>query len=220
MTISVVQTATGTSFPLSFSSAVTPGNTVIAVVDMIQSGYPVVAGPTLGGSAPAGAYPIWNDAGNSNAVIQTGLTCATTAWVLPNCPGANGVDFATKNISANVGVILYEVAGLGPSPVVNVSSEANDVSGNAALDSGTIVPTVGPALILGCCANYSSSGVGSSGFTNANASGNGWAGYQIASAPGGSYAWSIPAINSNGWVAGVAAIVGNAPANTGGMFFA
>ena len=208
--ITVVQSAQLGSLPISFPNPVTVGNTVVVVANGIQSAVPVVASPTLGGSSVSGAHPIWNDGGNSNSIIESGGSpCFTTAWVLPNCPAANGVNFGTNNISATVGLAIYEVAGLGPAPVVNVSAEAFDSTGTSDISSGaTGNTTATPACVIGGCAAYNGPIAGAPGVTCLTSSGNGWAGYQIATTAGSSYTWAQDNGHAGGgWTAGVAAIV-------------
>ena len=211
MPITVVQAASSGAggFPLSFTNPVTPGNTVVVVVNVVENGAPVVASPTLGGNAVADAYPIWN-VGGTNAVQQAGSgNVATSAWVFPNCPAANSINFVTQNISFNAGVIAYEVSGLGTAPIIDVSNNA--VATSTAIDSGASGNTrVAPAFILGCAATGGGAAAGAAGFTNiTNNRPNSWAGYQIATAAGSSYDWAQTA-TSGGWAAGVAAIVGSA----------
>ena len=218
MPITVVQTASGQSFPLSFTNPVTAGNTVVFMCDMIQTAEPVLASPTLDGNLAPGAYPIWND-GGSNAILQTAApVCATSGWVLPNCPGGvTAINFGTANIALNAASIAYEISGLGPSPVVDVSSSRNDDSGIDVLSSGPSGnTTTAPAFVIGGMTAYNGSGLAPDGFTSTvgGAGGGGWAGYQIATTAGNSYTWTQSDVTANGWTAGVAALVAAAPAGT------
>jgi hypothetical protein len=123
VTVSVVQTAaaaatSGTTWSGSFSSNVTPGNTVILAVD----GYlgatfnGVSSNPKFNGAAVAGASQVFPDTGNS--------TCGGTVWMLPNVSGGAvgfSIDVTAGYGGANTltGVMALEVAGLGPSPALD-----------------------------------------------------------------------------------------------------
>jgi len=201
--ITLVQTATGTTFPLNFTNPVTTGNTVVVLSGVLASGTPVVDTPTFNGSNAAGAYPIWNDGGaNAITTVYSLPGCSSIGWVLPDCPTGNGIDFGTKNISYNAGNVAYEVAGLGPTPIINAASRGDAVT--TAIDSGSSGNTTTPTFVVGTTATTSVSTGPPAGWITLSPTGNMWAGYQIGSPPN-SYEW-VQTAGGTAWTAGVAAI--------------
>jgi hypothetical protein len=214
VTISVVQTATGTSNPpASFASGVTAGNTVFLVATYYDTNgtqpAPSASSVKLGGSVVSGTVALFN-AGTTNGVNSAADGSNNVAcigfWMLPNCPGGStAVDITTG--ANNIGQVAYEVAGLGSSPVRDVSTSNTAITAGA-VDSGTTSGiTNAPEFIIGGAMVFGGAGAGApSGWTYVNPSGDQWIGYQIATSSGGTYNWHQAAGGSEPWAAGVATI--------------
>ena len=217
----VIQTATGTSFPLNFTNPVTPGNTVILIAVLANNtgtvaASPVVSGPTLTGSSVPGSFPLWN-AGTTQCVMSANAGAQDSimaGWVLPSCPTGNGLNLSHIDTHPFVvGLVAYEVAGLGANPTINAQSSSTNVGTSAAVNSGTTLATTTPTFVIGAGGIWAGSAAGAAGFTNASPGGNAWAGYQISVTSGNTFTWAQTAINNtNSWAAGVVAL---SPSNVG-----
>lgn len=210
MAISIVQTANnGGAFPINFTSNVTAGSTVFFVAQCYGAGNMTCNTPTLGGSTVSGTTAFFN-AGTTNGLNQLtgGNVMFLTMWMLPNCAGGSkNVTTSISGTSGQVGVIVYEVSGLGTSPTVDKIANA---SGSAtAMDStSTAAITSASEFILGAAATFAGSGAGpTSPWTVIGPSTHAFAGYQIASSSGGTYDWAQTASASGSpWDAAVVTI--------------
>lgn len=193
MAISVVQTAvsgnlSGTAV---FGNPVTPGNTVLMYVSAYGDGAPIsTSGPQLGRSSVPGASLLTSDYSTSGGNIYSSL------WMLPTISPVNG-DGETLSITADGGgglasVIGWEVAGLGSSPSLDMSSAAA-AAGGATTSSGTTgAITSASEIVVGGATAYAEtqSSPGSPWIVSDTPNAWCWAGYQIVSSAGGSYTWT------------------------------
>jgi hypothetical protein len=211
MPISIVQATTvPDAFSGSFGSPVTAGNAVFIIPVtfsasnvMISSSAPKFAGALASGSE------ILTGSGVQSA-YNGGATVYTAVWMLPNLGGGSasvGLTVTNGALNSAVGLLLYEVAGLGAAPVVDQRSSGSDVS--TAVSSGATGNTVVPAeLVLGAVATlnamplpgapWTSQGI-TSGFSAIS-------GYQIQSAAGNSYTFSGTSGGAGVWAAGAVTV--------------
>lgn len=206
MAISVVQanqrgTQTSSAFAVQFLSVVTPGNSVLLGVATFASSNVAIssANPVAGGSPVAAASKL--------AEVQSAWNGSFTAyvaiWLLPDLAGGSatcGVTVTNGTLNnSQTGMLGWEVAGLGASPALDVSSTGSGASTSAT--SGTTGATTQAAeIVLGVL-------VGLDGLTGTPASPASYAnqniginqsascgGYQVQSSPGGTYTYA----NANG----------------------
>ena len=132
--ITVVQSHTSTGLgPYTFSAPVTAGNTVflVALAYNTNGTATTIATPNLGGSTVPGTVALLNPGGGGvlNSASLGGNVAGISAWMLPNCPGSQTAVTATVNGGNNViGAAIYEVSGLGASPVLDKSSTGSSIS--------------------------------------------------------------------------------------------
>jgi hypothetical protein len=223
MAVSVVQTATigGDNWSGNFGSDVTAGNTIFLAVTGYQSadsGTITSSGPEFNGATPAGSslileelYP-WDGAVSDYAAV----------WMMPGVAGGASSVSVTVSNSANigpVGIIAFEVAGLGASPAVDsavtVTAEANSTSPSSGASGDN---TQQPEIVLGVMVQDQAVSTLPSGWTCSALGGNSnsIAGYQIADSTGNSYTFAATASPAARWAAGVTAVyAGSAPAAPG-----
>lgn len=132
-----------------FAQAVTAGSTVfIAVLTFNASNVAISsASPTLGGSPVAGTVKL--------AEVQSAFSVNTAyaaIWMLPNVAGgATSFGITVTNPvlnNAQSGMAAWEIAGLGPSPVLDVSSTSSG-AGISATSGTTAAATRNIGIILG-----------------------------------------------------------------------
>jgi hypothetical protein len=216
MTISVVQVGTladlsgsGGSGDASFAADVTAGNSLIyAFTD--YSGTNVVISsntPTFAGSEPAGSVKLTDEQSP-----YSGGTVYAALWLLPDVAGGSkeiGITSVNGTGGANVGLIAWEVAGLGASPSADKSSEG---SGNStAVSSGASgAITASPEIIVGLAVGYGQTEPGAGAPWTETTFGSDfiYAGYQIAASSGGSYTYAMTGGSSAPWAALVATVKG------------
>lgn len=188
--IAVIQTAHGTTLPLSFADTVTAGNTVVVIamggIENITRASEIT-GPTLNSATIPGTFSLWDttllgielapdiasDAVSNDSVLS--------GWVLPNCGPDNGINFTTFEPTA-LGFVAYEVAGLGELPTL-ASVNSTQSTGSTEVSSGAspAIP-VSELFVVGGASTFSGSNAGSTGFTSTEAASTAWAGFQIPTA--------------------------------------
>jgi hypothetical protein len=215
--LSVVQVGTHSGDKeISFTNPVTAGNTVIYIVGAYTPGSGPISSsaPTLNGSAVSGSSAAYNPSGtcgiNSYSSEYTS-TVYVTAWMLPNCPAANGLDMTMSGVSGGIsGAVAYEISGLGSSPVWHRAQNAT-APFNTVVDPGQIgETTIAPTIALGFAMVYNglSAGPGAP-WVNTEANTPIWAGYRFLTETGGgeSTNWLPVAAGANGpWAAGLAVV--------------
>lgn len=215
MTISVIQTvAINNGFSGSFTSNVTIGNSIVMAV----TGYNNNDGMTISSSAP-----LYNGASVTGAVKLTDLYEGDSYvgfWLLPNVvSSAKTLSITVTNSISDVvvGVVAWEVAGLGSSPALDKFSTATG-GGTGVQSSGSSGNiTSSPEFIAGAIVqDGTADGLPSSPWVNTtlpgNSTDNSFAGYQIATSSGSSYTYATSSSGSaGGWRAGVVAISASAP---------
>lgn len=193
MTISVVQTAAiNNGFSGSFGSNVTTGNSIVMAV----TGYNGGSGLTITTSSP-----LYNGGAVTGAAKLTEVYSGDDSvafWLLPNVASAGtslSITATNSLTGAFVGIIAWEVSGLGASPALDKSSTGSGSgSGNQSSGaSGNI--TNAPEFIAGVVVQDGTAGtLPSSPWTNTTLPGNGsdnsFAGYQVATSSGGSYTYN------------------------------
>ena len=211
MAVSVVQTALigGANWAGSFGSNVTAGNTVFLVVTGYNTSNVTItsSAPTFGGSPVTGAAKVLERAHAYDGVV----TDYVAVWMLPAVAGGSAAVAVTVTNSQNiapVGIIAYEVAGLGASPVTD-QTVAADAAG-ASVSAGPTGPIAqAPEFVLGACVQDGSmSGAASSPWTNVNFTGNAnsASSYQLPVASGGTYTYSATLSGTSRWAAGVVTV--------------
>ena len=154
MTISVVQDgeagAAGGTWAVTLGSGTTAGNTLFYVATAYENtgAVPSSSAPLLGGSAVTGAVKLIDVVDTSSDRLYTSI------WMLPDVPGgktACAITMTNSQSINNVGLTVYEVAGLGSSPSLDRSSSGNSASTpTTAVSSGTTAAiTAAPEFVLG-----------------------------------------------------------------------
>ncbi|HUB93253.1 MAG TPA: DUF4082 domain-containing protein [Verrucomicrobiae bacterium] len=139
------------SYSGSFTSAVGAGDTVLLVVTAFTTTGSTIttSSPLLGGSTPTGSTLLIAEQSPSSG----GDSVYTAIWMLPNVTG--GETTISITVSGNsvpsdnhtVGLTCYDVAGLGSSPSLSLSSSTN--GDNGTISSGSIGPLSNtPAFVL------------------------------------------------------------------------
>jgi hypothetical protein len=198
MTISVVQSnttvgpANGT-FPGTFTSGVAAGNTLFMVVFAYDSGSAISATtPTFNGLSYPAAVQLY-------AIYSTsGSNIFTAAWMFPNVPTAGatsvGLTLTGGTNDGNTGQIVYEVSGLGASPLADQTvTQAVNSGGSTTASVTTPAIQFQPEFVLASSIGFgqSQSGVPGAPWTNLSAGNNDYAaaGYQVVTSSGGTYTW-------------------------------
>ena len=204
---SVIQSTTvADSYSGSFGSNVTPGNTVFVTVHGFSSSNVVISSSavTLGGSAAGFAKIMEVQSGFSSGTLYLGI------WMGRNSAGAASAVVATvanSTLTADNGLTLIEVAGLGPCPVLDGQNSASATTGTAVSSGASSPSTVtGSEFALGAAnAINSLSTLPASPWANLNIGGGSDAvsGNQIVSAAGSSLTYSGTGASSGVWVAAV-----------------
>lgn len=214
MAISVVQSVAHVGNPpATFGSNITLGNTVVIVAAgyTTTSGNPSTGTVRLAGGVVPGTVALFNPGttGGILSPISGGNGAYICIWILPNVQLAaqTVVQMTFTGASGVIGQAIYEVAGLGTGPILDVSSSGSAGTGTA-VSSGAAGPiTSATEIVFG----------GTMAFVGTPATNSGWiclqpgggadltAGYQIPVAAGGSYTWSQTSSGSP-WSAFAAAI--------------
>lgn len=220
MTISVVQTQTvSAAWSGNFGVNVTAGNTIFLVATGYDSAGNVISSsaPTFNGGSVSGAAKLFEDSGLNGAFNDY-----AAAWMLPNVAGgATGFGVTVTNSAAisNVGVVAYEVSGLGTAPVTDQLNHANGLSSAVSSGaSGNI--TRAPEFVLGGVVQDNSVATipgapWASTSINPGGGNNSFAGYQIPVSSGSSYTYSATAGGAAMWAAGVVTVSAAATALPG-----
>lgn len=226
MAITVVQAAQlgnppTTAYPLTLGAGTTAGNMLLIGVTSFASSNVAISSsaPTLGGSGVSGTVKL--------AEVQSAFTASLTAyaaiWMLPNVSGGGTAvaSTVTNGVTSNsqIGLMGWEVSGIGTTPVLDQSSTASGASTSAT--SGTSgATTVAAEIILGVLVGLdglTGSPTTPASYTNQNiTSGPGGTasvgGYQIQSSAGSTYAYA----NANGgtdvWAGAVVTVAAAAAA--------
>jgi hypothetical protein len=208
VTISVAQSndLNGSGTSLAFGSNVTALDTVFLVVIVYANSNVTlsVTSPTLGGSAVPGAALLQSEQVYDSG---TGHAAGHFTFMLPDCPGGSSAVGWTAGGSTSVdGAAIYDVAGLGPRPVLDQQA-AGSGSGTAVASGATPAILASPEFILGAAAMYQGDASGpGGGWTTLEPNNSGWAGYQIATSAGGTYSWSQTQTSSDAWTAGIVTV--------------
>jgi hypothetical protein len=129
--------------------------------------------------------------------------------MIPNVPaGGTTVDYTAANFNGMIGQAIYEVAGLGPAPVLDKSNSGGAGTGTAVSSGATGAITGAPELVLAGTMAFAGTPATNSGWTCLQPSGGAdlTAGYQIATSSGGSFTWSQTSSGSP-WAAGIVTVV-------------
>lgn len=169
--------------------------------------------PTVGGVTPAGAIRVHELQSPWDATDVE--TVEYAIWMIPPRASISGAVALTMTSGTLNSVVAYEVAGLGPDPVVDWRMySAAPAAGGTAVDSGTSPSPIRSAneFILGVAAIYHGSAAGPAGWTSVAANASGWSGYQLPGVAGGTFRWQQTGNTSGSWAAGFICV---APSVTG-----
>ena len=216
MAITVVQTQSiSNSFSGDFSSNVTAGNTVFLVVFSYAAADVTISSssPQVNGNPVTGATELIT----VQAPFSGGGTVYAAIWMLPDVTGgATGVSVTVTNgsLSTSVGVVAYEVSGLGTTPSLDQSSTGSGTTGS--VTSGSSGNTASsPELIIGAAATYGGSPSGPDGYANTTMGlGFVYAGEQVAATSGNSYSYATGSGTAT-WCAGVVTVESSAATPSG-----
>lgn len=207
----IVQTAHASGgASVSFANPVTPGNTVIYVVGAYtqSSGAISSSAPKLNGSAVTGAAAAFNPGGSAglNSGFNSGDGVYLTAWMLPNCPAANGLSLTVTGAAGVTGTVAYEVSGIGSSPSFHRAFGTTGATGTG-IDAGQMGQTsIAPTVVLGLAQAYAGvSGGPGAPWVNTQANTPTLTGIRTATEAGGneSFNWLPTASGSGPWCAGM-----------------
>jgi hypothetical protein len=211
MAIQVVQIASANSssgFSANFGSNVTIGNTIVMVATGHNQGQTITSSsPLYNGSSVTGTVKLID----VNNVASVG-SAYTSIWLLPNVQSSGtSLSITTNSVDGPfVGIIAYEVSGLGTTPTVDqiVSNKGNGAGDQTSGPTSNI--THAPEFIVGTVVQDNTAGTlpGSPWTTTTLPSdGNSFAGYQIVTSSGGNYTYDATSGNAD-WVAAIATIYG------------
>lgn len=227
MAISVVQAAqlgnpSTSSYTLTFGSAVTTGNTLLIGITSFASSNVAISSspPTQGGSSVTGTVKL----AEVQSAFTGGFTGYAALWMLPAVTSTSTAiaSTVTNGVLSNsqIGMLGWEVAGLGATPAADQSSTASGASTSAT--SGTTGATTHAAeIITGVLMGLdglTGTPTTPAGYTNQNITSGpagtaSCGGYQIQSSAGSTYVYA----NTNGgtdvW-AGVIATVSDGTSST------
>lgn len=222
MTISVVQSgqagAAGASWAVTLGAGTAVGSTLFYAASAYNSGSPTLStsSPLLDGSPVTGAVKL------ASAVNAATIRTLIDVWMLPNVPGgktACGITVSGSQGINNVGLVVFEVAGLGSAPALDqgtptpspptTGNSGSSSNPNTAVNSGT-TGAIGSApefVIGGACIDQSTASI-AAGFTGLATGGdtNTWAGYQIPVSSGGTYSWAQTAGANANWAAAIVSV--------------
>lgn len=202
MAISVVQsqvagTQASSTFSLTFGSNVTAGNSVLlGVITFKNSNVTITAAtPKFGGSTVTGASKL----AEVQSAFTASLTAYTSIWLLPNLAGgsANVTIITTNSTLGNsqTGLVAWEAAGLGSTPVLDKSSTGSGAGGtptSGTTGSTTVAAELVVATLIGLD-GLTGTPTSPSGYTNQKiGTGNSAtvAGYQVQSSSGSTYVYA------------------------------
>lgn len=213
MTISVVQTATiADAWSGSFAANVAAGNTVFLVVTAYSSSGATMSSssPTFNGSPVTGATQLVSINSGSGSSVYTSI------WMLPNVSGGaktvsvtvSGED--TPPFAGAVGLLAYEVAGLGASPALDKSHTSSATSGTAVTTGASGSITAVPEIVIGSVVIFGQTmpAVGSPWTSTQFANQFSSAGYQIVTSGSSSYTYASTAAASAAWCGGIVTVKG------------
>lgn len=213
MAITVVQSAliSGSSSG-DFTYPTTAGNTLVVLISAYATTGTTITttGVTLGASADH-----FTQLAASQSPYASSQTEYVAAWIDPSCAGGQTAISAAVVNGQFGGVIAYEVAGLGPAPMLDVFA-ANSAGTGTAVTSGTTAPTASASEIwFGATSTYSAqSSIGpgySNQFLRSGTDIYGAGGYQIPGAVG-TTSYTATQAASGPWAALVVTIAGSAAA--------
>src|ERR1017187_7326581 len=215
MAITVVQTVTGSASgttPLTLTLAATgAGNCLVVCYSASGTGAPVASGITLGGMPVA-------QTGKTTGEQAAGNLCDGEIWIDDNCTGGQTSLAITPNGYAHFAVVVYEIAGLVTSGVVDQVASATANSGTAVTSGSTATTTQASEIWVGLGSQYAAASITgpSSPWTNTTlsayqgGSGSCVTGYQVVSSAGAATYASTGNV-SNPWVGAVVTLKGAAP---------
>ena len=152
--LTVVQSASAAyASSVSFSNPVTSGNTVIYIVGAYTTAGAAISSsaPRLNSAAVTGAAAAFNPGTTAgiSSPFQGNNGVYLTAWMLPNCPAANGLSLTLTNAGGPTGVIAYEVHGLAATPVIEAAVSGSNAA-STAIDAGRMnLITAVPVIAVG-----------------------------------------------------------------------
>jgi len=211
--ISVVQTAAwvNSAWTGTFGVNVTAGNTVF----LAASGYNTTSvtisssAPTFGGGSVSGAAKILEQA----YPYDGAATDYGAVWMLPNVAGGSasfGLTMTNSQAITAVGIMAWEVSGLGTGPVTDQSVSADGAS--TAVSSGaTGAIASAPEFVIGFGVQDATvttipGAPWASTSVNPGTNNNSFTGYQIATSSGGTYTYSATATVTAKWAAGTVTV--------------
>jgi hypothetical protein len=205
--ITVVQTvAISSSYSGNFASAVTTGNSIVMAVTGRNVGNTITtSSPQYNGASVTGASKLieQQDTGSNGATY-------VSIWLLPNVASSGtSLSITTNSTPASfVGIMAYEVAGLGSNPTLD-KSNSNTGAGTTDQNSGASGNiTQAPEFVLGtiCQDGTIGSSYPPAGWTNMTVgTTNSVSGYQIPTSSGSSFTYDVGTGNAD-WTAAIATI--------------
>jgi hypothetical protein len=209
VTISVVQSvAINNGYSGNFGTAVTAGSSIAEAVTGHNGTASDIStsSPLYNGGSVTGASKLVEQ----NSPSEAGAAYSSI-WLLPDVAGGGtslSITITNSPAASYVGIIAYEVAGLGSSPTVD-KSNSNTGSGTEDQNSGASGNiTQGPEFVLGTVTQDGTIGSSypPSGWTSMNVgTTNSVAGYQIPASSGGSYTYDLGAGSAH-WTGAIATI--------------
>ena len=195
----------------SFSSNVTAGNSVVLVQFAYTNATSTTistSSPTFNGGSVSGASKLMEQ--------QSAMTVASVygaAWLLPNLAGGAasvGLTVTNGTVDSNVGMVGYEISGLGASPQLDSGASPNpaETAGNSTnpASGSTGALTQSQEILFGMAVEYGVAVTGpSSPWANLAPSSLCAAGYQVVSTAGG-FAYNTTSGSVQRWIAGICAV--------------
>lgn len=179
MAISVLHTTASNSLTTTIPST-SPGSClIVCIMPFSGTGTSSVSGVTVGGSADNFAQAAGVGTNQSSAFI----------WADPNCAsGQTSVVVAGSNLlvaTTDGGIVIYEVAGLALTSVVDKTQISSLTSGSLTYTTGTTPTTTAPNELVVGCASVGGSPSSPAGYTSTINTGNfSIAGQKIVSSTG------------------------------------
>ena len=215
----------GSAWSVSFGGDVGTSDTLFAVVTGYNNTNVTItsSAPTFNGSAVTGATKILEKL----YPFDGNITDYVAVWMFPPPSGgwaasAGPIAVTVTNSLAipNVGIIAFDIAGLGTSPTVDQLITA---------DGDTTSPSSGTTgaiqflneFVLGVMVQDQTMGTQPSGWTNTllnPTEDNSLAGYQLPAGSGGTYAYSATVSPSARWAAGVVTVYNPAASGPAALY--
>lgn len=206
----------------SFGSNVSAGDTIF----LVATGYTTSAvsistsSPMFNGSTPAGSTKLIE-------AQSPGINSVYSAiWMLPNVAGgASSVSLTITNSQGQgsnaVGLVAYDVAGLGHNPTLDTSNTATGTTNHPSSGASGAIGHV-PEFILAGLVGYGlvMSDVGAPWTEVQFPDGYNLTGYQIVTSSGGSYTYSQTGSSAANWVGGIVTVYAGAAASRSGLLMA